>query len=68
MGVGRLSRPLRGLVVLAMLDAGLDATRRVECVCKIPPGAGGLRMLITGMAAGVFIDRRSVADGLETTG
>jgi hypothetical protein len=67
MGVGRFSRPLRGVGVLAMPDAGLDTTRRVESVCKVPPGAGVLRLLVTGMAVGVFIDRRSVADGVEAT-
>jgi hypothetical protein len=34
MGVGRFSRPLRGVGVIAMPNAGLDATRRVE----VPPG------------------------------
>jgi len=67
MGVGRFSRPLRGVGVLAMPDAGLDTTRRVESVCKVPPGAGVLRLLVTGVAVGVFIDRRSVADGVEAT-
>ena len=33
MRVGRFSRPLRGVGVLAMPDAGLDTTRRVESVC-----------------------------------
>jgi hypothetical protein len=42
MGVGRFSRPLRGVGVLAMPDAGLDTTRRVESVCVIPLGAGVL--------------------------
>ena len=67
MGVGRFSRPLRGVGVLAMPDAGLDTTRRVESVCKVPPGAGVLRLLVTGVAVGGFIDRRSVADGVEAT-
>ena len=67
MGVGRFSRPLRGVGVLAMPDAGLDTTRCVESVCKVPPGAGVLRLLVTGVAVGVFIDRRSVADGVEAT-
>jgi len=32
MGVGRFSRPLRGVGVVAITDAGLDTTRRVESV------------------------------------
>jgi len=67
MGVGRFSRPLRGVGVLAMPDAGLDTTRRVESVCKVPPGAGVVRLLVTGVAVGVFIDCRSVVDGVEAT-
>ena len=63
MGVGRFSRPLRGVGVLAMPDAGLDTTRRVE----VPPGAGVLRLLVPGVAVGVFVDRRCVADGVEVT-
>jgi len=42
MGVGRFSRPLRGVGVLAMLDTGLDTTRCVESVCEVPLGAGVL--------------------------
>jgi len=67
MGVGRFSRPLRGVDVLGMPDAGPDTTRRVESVCKVPPGAGVLRLLVTSVAVGVFIDRRCVADGVEAT-
>jgi len=63
MRVGRFSRPLRGVGVIAMPNAGLDTTRRVA----VPPGAGVLRLLVTGMAVGVFIDRRCVADGVEVT-
>jgi len=66
MGVGRFSRPLRAVGVLAMPDAGRDTTRRVESVCKVPPGAGVLRLLVPSVAVGVFIDHRSVADGAET--
>jgi len=36
-----------------MLDAGLDSTRHVQSVCKVPPGAGVLRLLVTGVAVGV---------------
>jgi len=63
MRVGRFSRPLRGVGVIAMPNAGLDTTRRVA----VPPGAGVLRPLVTGVAVGVFIDRRCVADGVEVT-
>jgi len=67
MRVSRFSRLLRGVVVLAMPDAGLDTTRRVESVCVIPLGAGVLRLLVPGVAVGVIIHRRSVADGVEVT-
>jgi hypothetical protein len=67
MGVDRFSRPLRGVGVLVMPDAGLDATRRVESVCMVPLGAGVLRLLIPGVAVGVIIDSRCVADGVEVT-
>jgi hypothetical protein len=45
MGVGTFSRPLRGAGVLAMPDAGLDTTRRIESVCIVPLGAGVLQLL-----------------------
>jgi len=67
MGVGRFSVALRGVGVLAMLDAGLDTTRRVESVCVSPLGAGVLRLHVPGVAVGVFIDRRCVADGVQVT-
>jgi len=67
MVVGRFSRPLRGVGVLAMPDAGLDTTCRVESVCVIPLGDGVLRLLVPGVAVGVIIDRRCVADGVEVT-
>jgi hypothetical protein len=47
--------------VIAMPDAGLDTTRRVE----VPPGAGVLQLLVPGVAVGVFVDLRRVADGVE---
>jgi len=68
MGVGMFSRPLGAVGVLAMPDAGLDTTRRVESVCKVPQGVGVLRLLVPSVAVGVFIDRRSVADGVDVTG
>jgi len=64
MGVGRFSRPLRGVGVLAMPDAGLDTTRRVESVCEVQLGGGVLRRLVPGVAVGVVIDRCSVVDGV----
>jgi len=65
MGVGRFSRAQREVGVLAMPDARLDTTRRVEFVCEVPLGAGVLRLLVPGMAVGVIIDRWCVTDGVE---
>ena len=65
MGVSSFSRPLKRVGVLAMPDAGLDTMQCVESVCKVHPGAGVLRLVVTDMAVGVFIDRRSEADGVE---
>jgi len=67
MGVGRFSRPLGVVGVLAMPDAGLDTTRCVASVCVSPLGAGVLRLLVPGVAVGVCIDRRCVADRVEVT-
>jgi hypothetical protein len=68
MGVGRFSRPLRGVgVLLAMPDAELDTMRRVESVCMVPLGAGVLRLIVPGVAIGAIIDRRCVVDGVEAT-
>jgi hypothetical protein len=47
-----------------MSDARLDAMQRVESVYEVPPGAGVLQLLIPGMAYGVIIDYRCVADGV----
>jgi hypothetical protein len=63
MGVGRFSRPLRGVGVIGMPNVRLDTTRHVE----VPLGAVVLQLLVTGLAVGVFIDRGSVADGVEVT-
>jgi hypothetical protein len=46
-----------------MPDAGPDTTGHVE----VPLGAGVLRLLVPGLAVGVFIDRRCVADGVDVT-
>jgi len=56
MGVGRISRLLRGVGVLAMLDAGLDTMRCIESVCDVPPRAGVVRLHVPGVAVGVFND------------
>jgi hypothetical protein len=42
LGVGRFSRPPRGVGVLGIPDAGLDTTQRVESLYKVPQGAGVL--------------------------
>jgi len=65
MGVGRFSRPLRGVGVLAMPDVGLDIMRRVGSVCMVPLGADVLRLLVLGAAVGVIIDCRCVVDGVQ---
>jgi len=67
MGVGRLSIPLREVGVLAMPDAGLDSTQRVESVCIVLVGAGVFWLLEPGVEVRVIIDRRCVADGVEVT-
>jgi hypothetical protein len=66
-GCRQVSRPLRGVGVLAMPDPGLDRMQRVESVCMVPLGAGVLRLLLPGMAVGVMVDRRCVADVLAVT-
>jgi len=48
-----------------MPDVRLDTTRWVESVCEVAPGAVVQRLLVPGMAVGVIIDRRCVADGVE---
>jgi len=67
MAVSRFSRQLREVGVLAMPDAGLDAIRGVDSVCKGPPDSSALRLLIPGLAVGVCIDGCSVVDGVEVT-
>jgi hypothetical protein len=46
-----------------MPDAGLDKTRHSE----VPPGAGVLQLCVSGVAVGVFIHRRCVADRVDVT-
>jgi hypothetical protein len=67
MGVDIFSRPLRGVGVLAMPDAGLDTTRHVESVRMVLLGAGVVRLCVPGVVVGVIIDRRCVVDGVEVT-
>jgi hypothetical protein len=55
MWVSRFRSLLRGVGVLVMPIAGLDATRRVESVCAVPPGAGGLRLPAPCLEVGVLI-------------
>jgi len=69
MGVGRFSRPLRGVGVLGMPYSALDTTRYVESLCEVLPGAGGLRLIVPSVVAvEVHIDHRCVADGVEAIG
>jgi hypothetical protein len=62
-GVGRFSRQLRGVGVIALPNAGLDTTRCIE----VPPSDGVLQLLVTGVEVGIFIDRPYEADGVEVT-
>jgi hypothetical protein len=64
MGLGRLSRLLRGVGVLAMLDSRLDKPRRFESVCEVP---GVQRLLESGMAVRVIIDCQCEMDRVEVT-
>jgi hypothetical protein len=67
MAVGRFSRPRRGVEVLAMPDAGLHTSRRVESDCMVPLGADVLLLFLPAVLVGVMIDHRCVADGVEVT-
>jgi len=62
MGVGRFSRPLRGVGVLAMPHAGLDTMQCVESVCEVPLCPGVLRLLVLGVAVEVIVDSHCVVD------
>jgi hypothetical protein len=67
MGVGRFSRPLGGVGVLAMPDVGLHTMGCVKSVCEDSLGAGVLQQLVTGIGVGAIIDCHCVADGLNVT-
>jgi len=43
MGVGRFSRSLRGVAVLAMPDVMRDTMGRIESACEIATGTGVLQ-------------------------
>jgi hypothetical protein len=56
MGVSRYPRPVREVGVLPMLDAGLDAPRRIKSVWIVPLRTGLLRLVVPGLGVGVMID------------
>ena len=51
--------------MLAMPNAWPDTTQRVESVGDFPPDAGVLRLLVPGVAVGLFIDGCSAVDQVE---
>ena len=53
--------------MLAMPDARLDTTQRIEFVCIVQLGAGVLQLLVPSVAVGVIIDCRCVVDKVEVT-
>jgi len=65
MGVFRFTWLRRGVGVLEMPDAGMDTAQRIESVYEVTTWAGGLRLLVPGVAVEVFIHHRCVADGME---
>jgi len=67
MRVGRFSKLLRELGVLAMPYARLDTTRFIGAVCRVPSGPGVRRLLVPSAADGEFIGHRSVVDGVDAT-
>ena len=67
MGVGRFSRPLRGVGVQAMPDASLHTKQCIESAYEVPPSAGVLQLLVSGVVVRVFIDRSCVVDRVEVT-
>jgi len=48
-------------------DSNAECGAGYNATFEVPPGAGVLRLLITGVAVGVCIERRCVADGVEVT-
>jgi len=66
-GDRQVSKLLRGVEVLAMPDAGLDTTWRVQSVCEVSLGAGELRPLLPSVVVGEFIDRCCVDDRVDAT-
>jgi len=63
MVVGRFSRPLRGVGLIAMPDAGLDKARHDE----VSPGTGVLQLVVPAVAVGVFIVCCCLVDGVNIT-
>jgi len=59
--IGRISRLLRGVGVIAMPTARMDATRCIE----VPPAAGVLLLPVPAVLVGVFNDRHCLADRVE---
>jgi hypothetical protein len=55
MGVVWISRRLRGVGVLAMLDEELDTMRLIDSVCKVPLGAGEVQLLVACLEVGVLL-------------
>lgn len=64
-GVGRLSRVLRGVGMILLPDAELDTMRQFHFASAVAPGAGVLQLSVPGVAAGVLFDRCCVAAGME---
>jgi hypothetical protein len=61
--VGRFSRPLRGVGVLALRDPGLDISQCGQSLCEVPPGAG-----VPSVRFGAYINHHCVVGGVEVTG
>ena len=67
MGVGRLSRLLRGMGVLGIPDGKLNTMQHIESVCEVVLDAAVLQLLVHSMAVGAFIDCRCVADRVKVS-
>jgi hypothetical protein len=63
MGVGRLSRHLRGVGVITMRNVGLETKRHIE----VPPVDCVLQLPLPGTVVGVLFDLHCVAAGVEVT-